>query len=42
MKAKEVCNWTDVFVATVVGGIPEVDVKLTIVSEMATVVSFLS
>lgn len=39
---KEVCVWTEEFVVPRTGVVPEVDVKLTVVSEMAAVVPPLS
>lgn len=39
--AKEVCDWTEEFMVSVTEVIPEVDVKLTVVSEMAAVVPLL-
>lgn len=40
--AKEVCDWTEEFMVPGTGVIPEVDVKLTVGSEMAAVFPLLS
>lgn len=40
--AVEVCDWTEEFVVSGTGVIPEVELKLTAVSEMTDTVSLLS